>query len=100
MDLLLIAEGAVETGARLLRQGRAHVGALIGKGDRDFASDVDVAIERAVRAQVRNMAPEIALLGEEGDEVDMHCDRYWALDPIDGTVNFIKGSPLCAISLA
>jgi len=23
----------------------------------------------------------------------------WALDPVDGTVNFVHGSPLCAISL-
>jgi myo-inositol-1(or 4)-monophosphatase len=27
-------------------------------------------------------------------------DLLWVLDPIDGTVNFMHGSPLCAVSLA
>jgi myo-inositol-1(or 4)-monophosphatase len=99
-DLLLAAERAIDVGGAILSQGRSHVGALIPKGDRDFASSVDLAIERAVKRELAHLAPGVAFLGEEGDEVDIHTDRYWALDPVDGTVNFTKGSPLCAISLA
>ena len=100
MELLLAAERAAEAGAAILRQRRSHVGALFAKGDRDFASSVDLAIERAVKRELSRTTPGIAFLGEEGDALDTHVDRYWALDPIDGTVNFIKGSPLCAVSLA
>lgn len=99
-EFLLVAERAARLGADLLRQGRSHVGALIGKGDRDFASSVDLAIEQAVKEELAAAAPAIPFLGEEGDAIDEHADRYWALDPIDGTVNFTKGSPLCAVSLA
>lgn len=56
-ELLLLAESAVNAGADLLRQGPAHVSALISKGDRDYASDVDVAIERAVKRELAAAAP-------------------------------------------
>ncbi|MGZ6565186.1 MAG: hypothetical protein ACXVH1_37610, partial [Solirubrobacteraceae bacterium] len=35
---LLAAEHAVDIGARTLRHGRSHIGALFGRGDRDFAT--------------------------------------------------------------
>lgn len=99
-DLLLAAERAVEQGARLLRQGRSHVGALIAKGDRDFATEVDVRIEEAVKAMLTVDVPGIPFLGEEEGGVTLDEGILWVLDPIDGTVNFAHGSPLCAISLA
>lgn len=97
--LLLAAEQAVENGSRLLRQGQAHVGSLIPKGDRDYATSVDIAIERAIKHALAKATPEIPFLGEE-EGGDIHADTLWTLDPIDGTLNFIKGSPLCCISLA
>ena len=48
-ELLLIAAGAVDSAARLLIQGRSHLGGLIAKGDRDYASRVDFQIEDSVR---------------------------------------------------
>jgi myo-inositol-1(or 4)-monophosphatase len=99
-DLLLAAERGVEAGARMLRQGRSHVGALIAKGDRDFATAVDVAIEEAVKAILAADMPEIPFLGEEEGGAALDQEALWILDPIDGTVNFAHGSPLCGISLA
>ena len=64
--LLLAAEHAVDIGARILRQGRSHIGALIGKGDRDFATDVDLHIESEIKASLAEATPEIPFLGEEG----------------------------------
>jgi myo-inositol-1(or 4)-monophosphatase len=98
--LLLVAERAVTEGARLLRQGRSHVGALVAKGDRDFATAVDVAIEGAIKGILTADAPEIPFLGEEAGGATIDEGILWILDPIDGTVNFAHGSPLCAISLA
>ncbi|MFN8202355.1 MAG: inositol monophosphatase family protein [Solirubrobacteraceae bacterium] len=98
-NLLLAAEQAIDVGAGLLRRGRSHIGALIEKGDRDFATDVDVQIERAVKTALRTAAPAIPFLGEEEGGQRDHAPT-WVLDPIDGTINFAKGSPLCAISLS
>jgi myo-inositol-1(or 4)-monophosphatase len=98
-ELLLIAGGAVDSAARLLVQGRSHLGGLIAKGDRDYASRVDFQIEDAIRDALSRAARDIPFLGEErGGE--LRAPLLWVLDPVDGTTNFIKGSPLCAISLA
>jgi myo-inositol-1(or 4)-monophosphatase len=98
-ELLLIAGGAVDSAARMLTDGRSHLGGLIAKGDRDYATRVDLRVEDSIRAALVRAARDIPFLGEErGGELD--APLLWVLDPIDGTSNFIKGSPLCAISLA
>ena len=98
--LLLAAEHAVDIGARILRQGRAHVGALIAKGDRDFATDVDLQIEDGIKASLAKAAPNIPFLGEEGGGQTNVEQAQWVLDPIDGTINFARDISLCAISLS
>jgi myo-inositol-1(or 4)-monophosphatase len=98
--LLLAAERAVDLGGQVLRQGRSHIGALFAKGDRDFATDVDVQVEAVVRSSLAAAAPEIPFLGEEGGGEAVGAEARWVLDPIDGTINFSKDSPLCAISLS
>jgi myo-inositol-1(or 4)-monophosphatase len=98
-EVLLIAGHAIDDAACMLRQGRRHLGALIAKGDRDYATRVDFQIEDAIRDSLMRGAQEIPFLGEERGG-HLHAPLLWVLDPIDGTTNFIKGSPLCAISLA
>jgi myo-inositol-1(or 4)-monophosphatase len=98
-ELLLVAGRAVDLGRRLMVHGRSHIGGLIAKGDRDYATRIDLQIETHVKSALADASSDIPFLGEEtgGNLVPA---RMWVLDPIDGTTNFIKGSPLCAISLA
>jgi myo-inositol-1(or 4)-monophosphatase len=98
--MLLAAERAVDLGAKLLRRGHSHVGALIDKGDRDYATEVDFAIEHAVKEALAVDSPGIPFLGEEEGGADLDAETLWVLDPIDGTINFSHGTPLCGISLA
>jgi myo-inositol-1(or 4)-monophosphatase len=71
------------------------------KGDRDFVTDVDLTIEREVRAYLAQVTPEIGFLGEEeGHASTADSHSVWTLDPIDGTTNYIHGLPLYAVSLA
>ena len=98
--LLIAAEHAVDTGARILRQGRSHIGELIDKGDRDFATDVDLQIEGAIKASLAEAAPGVPFLGEEKGGEGATDQARWVLDPIDGTINFARDSPLCSISLS
>jgi myo-inositol-1(or 4)-monophosphatase len=72
---------------------------LTAKGDRDYASNVDYEIERDLRAFLEEATPEVGFLGEE-EGLTRNGYRHWALDPIDGTVNFANALPLCAVSLA
>ena len=100
LELLLAAEHAVDIGARILRQGRAHIGALIAKGDRDFATSIDLQIESAIKTSLAKATPSIPFLGEEHAGCRDLGDPHWVLDPIDGTINFARESPLCTISLS
>jgi myo-inositol-1(or 4)-monophosphatase len=95
---LAIARRAAGEAAELVR---THIpGKLTEKGDRDPASEVDLAVERFVRDFLHNKTPDVDFLGEEeGGEPDGH-GLLWMLDPIDGTVNFLHGFPLCAVSLS
>ena len=97
---LLEVERAVDEGSRLLREGRGKMDTVIAKGDRDFATALDVEAERLIRSSLQRLAPDIAFLGEERGGPTPALQPIWVLDPIDGTVNFARGSPLCAISLA
>ena len=69
------------------------------KGDRDIVTNVDLAVEKLIRDRLSGWHPDVGFVGEEqgasGNE-----NTYWVLDPVDGTINFSHGSPLCAIALA
>ncbi|GIF06253.1 inositol monophosphatase family protein [Actinoplanes siamensis] len=95
--LLPIAHQAVDLARDIMRT--MQPGALTAKGDRDMASEVDYAIEEQVRAFLAEQTPDIGFLGEENGTTGTSDGLMWALDPVDGTVNFVHGSPLCAISL-
>lgn len=96
--LLPIAVRATAIGSRLIR-GQAP-GALMGKGDRDFASEVDLTVEREIRTFLAAETPSIGFLGEEEGSTRPDAERQWILDPIDGTVNFTRALPMCGVSLA
>jgi myo-inositol-1(or 4)-monophosphatase len=97
--LLPVALHAVATANSLLLSGPPAT--VTEKSDRDLVSDVDVAIERAVRAQLADATPGIGFLGEEEGRTGGGGGEWlWTLDPIDGTSNYAHGIPLCAISLA
>jgi myo-inositol-1(or 4)-monophosphatase len=78
-------------------QGHRADSAVSKKGD-DFATDVDLAIERqVVDALVK--ATGIGVHGEEFGGADLDAPWVWVLDPIDGTFNYATGSPMAAILL-
>lgn len=96
-ELLPIAVEAVRRAAEAMRH--RSPGPLTIKSDRDLASDLDFAIERDVRAFLAAETPEIGFLGEEEGSTGS-AEMRWVLDPIDGTANFLRGLPMCAVSLA
>ncbi|MEU4572190.1 MULTISPECIES: inositol monophosphatase family protein [Nonomuraea] len=95
--LLPIAEQAVSIASEIIRT-RAP-GVVTSKGDRDMATEVGYAVEQAVREFLTQETPEIGFLGEEKGIAHTGDGLMWALDPVDGTANFLHGIPLCGASL-
>lgn len=67
---------------------------------RDPVSEVDHACEVMIRARLAEAAPGHDIIGEELDErPGRDHDWVWAIDPIDGTANFVSGLPLFSASI-
>jgi myo-inositol-1(or 4)-monophosphatase len=70
------------------------------KGHKDYVTSFDIKIENNIKQELRTLTPDIAFWGEEGGLSEDDKELCWVLDPIDGTINFIRKLPLHCISLA
>ena len=69
------------------------------KPDLTPVTDADRAVEDAVRRLLADRRPDDAVVGEERGESGTGS-RRWIVDPIDGTKNFVRGTPSWATLLA
>lgn len=66
----------------------------------DPVSDVDHAVEVLLRARIGERYSEHDIIGEEiDDRPGRDHSHVWAVDPVDGTANFVNGLPLFASSV-
>ena len=75
----------------------------------DLVTEVDNACQAAIEKILLATFPASQLLGEEevapGSQaaiqavLDADQELLWVVDPIDGTLNFIRGIPDCAVSI-
>ena len=98
-ELRAAAHAAVDAGVAVLREGRGEPLARIGKAAKDFLTEVDLAAEAALKNALAGTTPDIGFYGEEGGGADLHTGRVWVADPLDGTINYATGSPLCGVML-
>ena len=70
----------------------------VAKKGNDFATEVDLAIERQVVAELTRLTG-IGVHGEEFGGEPIDSELVWVLDPIDGTFNYAAGSPMAAMLL-
>ena len=68
---------------------------------RDLVTDVDRESQRIIARVMEERFPDHQLLGEEDqdDDIDPAKDIVWAVDPIDGTANYVNGSITYAVSV-
>jgi myo-inositol-1(or 4)-monophosphatase len=94
---LAAAHAAVDQAVAVLRSGRGSELTRIGKAAKDFLTEVDLASEAALKRSLAASTPEIGFYGEEGGGADLQRGRVWVVDPLDGTINYATGSPLCGV---
>lgn len=71
----------------------------VQKQGNDFATEVDLALERRLAAELE-AATGIGVHGEEFGGTDLLSPWVWVVDPIDGTFNYAAGSPMASILVA
>ena len=100
-ELLNAALAAVNAGAEIVRAGYMKPHAVTVKSGVDFATETDLASEKAMVAILRERYPDHAVVGEEGGLVGNANARFkWLVDPLCGTMNFAAGVPLFSVNLA
>jgi histidinol-phosphatase len=70
------------------------------KPDNTPVTDADRAVESAIREALATHRQSDGLVGEEFGSDKGTSGRYWVIDPIDGTKNFMRGVPTWATLIA
>jgi histidinol-phosphatase len=72
------------------------------KPDSTPVTDADRSVEAAITAAINLEYPTDGIVGEEFGTSGSRGskDRYWVIDPIDGTKNFLRGVPTWATLIA
>lgn len=75
------------------------------KADTSIVTEADTAVERVLIDAIRRDFPGDAIIGEEssgatGGAEPAGAERFWIIDPIDGTRSYVRGLPWFSCSVA
>jgi len=78
---------------------------VCAKHDASPLTEADLAAHAIIEGRLRDEFPQIPLLSEEGSEhvpyaTRKHWRRYWLVDPLDGTKEFVKRNGQFTVNIA
>jgi myo-inositol-1(or 4)-monophosphatase len=65
----------------------------------DLVTEADHASEKAIFKVIKQNHPDHFILSEETGSMPTQSNIKWIIDPIDGTINFANGIPICCVSI-
>ena len=65
----------------------------------DLVTEADHASEKAIFKVIQQNHPDHFILSEETGSMPTQSNIKWIIDPIDGTINFANGIPICCVSI-
>jgi len=99
----------LELAIRAAREGGRVALAYLGdplyfklKGRRDLLLGSSLKVQDAIREVILAETPDDGFLAEEGDDdevLPVDAERLWIVDPIDGSINYLRSLPDFAISV-
>jgi len=69
------------------------------EGVNNLVTEADHAADKAIQAVIKKTFPDHGIVSEETEETVSESEYKWIVDPIDGTVNFANGIPICCVSI-
>ncbi len=93
-----VTDIALKAGALMLnfQNAAAHQ----KEGHYNFVTDADVAVQALIQHELSNLLPAAAFFAEEKQNNPLTDAPTWVVDPIDGTLNFMRRRNHSAISIA
>lgn len=101
LHLLDVMTRAALSGAETLKEARRRGPEWVAeKGHNDYLTSADKASEAAVKAVLGAGCPDIPMLAEEGSGAATGREgRFFCVDPLDGTNNFVHHLPIYCVSV-
>jgi myo-inositol-1(or 4)-monophosphatase len=100
-DLLSLARRAAHEAGGLVRNGRVRSLRTATKSSpTDLVTEMDRASEKLILEVILGARPDDGMIGEEETSRPSQSGLSWLVDPIDGTVNYLRGLPNYSISIA
>lgn len=74
------------------------------KSDNSPLTEADIAAHDIIVARLHQLTPDIPVLSEESDAIDiglrLSWQKYWLIDPLDGTREFLKRNGEFTVNIA
>jgi len=104
IDVEAVVRLAKEAGEAILRVYNASDFQVEEKDDASPLTAADRASHAVIDSGLRALAPEIPILSEEGRDIPWEerrqWSRFWLVDPLDGTKEFIKRNGEFTVNIA
>jgi myo-inositol-1(or 4)-monophosphatase len=98
--ILEVATRAAREGGEIAIQQLGRPGEIHRKGSRDITFPVTLKVQERMMQILHADFPDIPILSEELDEKpDPEAESLWIIDPIDGSINYMKGIPFFGVSV-
>ena len=95
-----ILTDAIEAGANELMRFFNGTFTISNKeGINNLVTEADHASDKAIQDVIKKAFPDHGIISEETAEVISESEYKWIIDPIDGTINFANGIPICCVSI-
>jgi myo-inositol-1(or 4)-monophosphatase len=99
--LLGLAKKAAHDAGKLISVQSPHLLSTATKSSpTDIVTEMDHASEKLILDTILSVRPDDGVIGEEGSSKSSLSGISWLIDPIDGTVNYLRGIPNYSISIA
>ncbi len=99
-ELLNLAKSAASAAGAALRAHRGDWSGVESEQGREVKVDADKRAEAIILDLLSRTAPYPIISEEAGWISGADASLTWAVDPLDGSVNYIRGYPHCAVSIA
>lgn len=103
-ELLTEVEKIAREAGKIIMQIYARDFEVMMKVDKSPVTEADLAANDYIEHALKKLTPDIPILSEESEQLSFsersQWDRYWLIDPLDGTRAFVRKSDEFTVNIA
>lgn len=100
IDIEKVIQIAKGSGEILKKHFRKQISYSIKTSKSDFVTQVDLESQNFIKKELFYYYPDIPLIGEEQKTHSFSKEKFFLVDPLDGTLNYLHGIPFFCVSIA